>query len=178
MSTNFYFVDLETDRLKTKLATLLTPDEMELISIVSRTEQRGSSSTLFIGKRSAAGPYCWDCRITLCKEGESQIHMAGTFHKQCPKCGGSSEKTEKESPVNVELGFSKPRTEPPKGVCGASSFTFHIPFDEVKKRLKQHGLESLSVIDEYDRQMTGGDFLMMIEANCPVHFLDTSDGWT
>lgn len=27
-----------------------------------------------IGKRSAAGLYCWDCRITLCKGGESAIH--------------------------------------------------------------------------------------------------------
>lgn len=28
-----------------------------------------------IGKRSAAGLYCWDCGKTLCKDGESGIHF-------------------------------------------------------------------------------------------------------
>ena len=50
---------------------------------------------LHIGKRSAAGTYCWDCRLTLCKGGEKAVHMsthgAHGFYDACPKCGAAGE---------------------------------------------------------------------------------------
>lgn len=40
-----------------------------------------------IGIRRLAGPYCWDCGITLCKGGIEKIHISSDWHEACPKCG-------------------------------------------------------------------------------------------
>ena len=37
-----------------------------------------------IGKRSAAGWYCWDCRQTLCK---GRVHYGDGYFDRCPICG-------------------------------------------------------------------------------------------
>ena len=40
-----------------------------------------------IGKRSAAGLYCWNCKITLCKGGLERIHYDAEWYTACPQCG-------------------------------------------------------------------------------------------
>jgi hypothetical protein len=43
---------------------------------------------IHIGKRSAAGLYCFDCEVTLCKNGEDAIHQGSSgWYNTCPKCG-------------------------------------------------------------------------------------------
>jgi len=128
-----------------------------------------------IGKRSAAGMYCWDCRITLCKGGESRIHRDSIFYDECPRCGKSRIREKLDiSPVDVELGFAKPRTEKPTGVQGCSSFSWaQAPLVVRAKCL--HGLCGLNrwrriVVDEYGRKYTGGQFIKMLDINCPVQY--------
>lgn len=41
-----------------------------------------------IGKSSGAGPYCFKCKKTLCKQGEFFIHHGTTeWYSECPVCG-------------------------------------------------------------------------------------------
>lgn len=45
-----------------------------------------------IGKRSAAGLYCWDCGITLCKDREAGNHLSESkWFEACHKCGKKRE---------------------------------------------------------------------------------------
>lgn len=146
MGTNFYWYDPEKDNTY------------------------GDDPAAHIGKRSAAGSYCWDCGITLCKHGEAGIHYhegGDAFHKTCPRCGASKE-VEKidEGSVGVELGFAKPNPVRPKGVTSCASFTWAQHPDDVCQRI----IEGASVVDEYGRIMPGEEFLIMLETNCPVRF--------
>jgi len=36
-----------------------------------------------IGKRSAAGRYCFDCGVSLCVDGEDNVHKGGNFNEKC-----------------------------------------------------------------------------------------------
>jgi hypothetical protein len=86
-----------------------------------------------IGKRSAAGFYCFDCRVTLCSQGESAIHDNGHFHDACPKCGTKPRpKDLSTSAVGRELGLNKtrPGSIERTGVDGCSSFTWAMPENE------------------------------------------------
>ena len=64
---------------------------------------------IHIGKRSAAGWYCWDCRITLRKDGESGVHQGDrAWHDRCPQCGKTRAKeTIANGAAGLELGFNK-----------------------------------------------------------------------
>lgn len=67
-----------------------------------------------IGKRSAAGRYCWDCGVTLCIDGEYYVHYSDhAWYDYCPKCGRTKDDEDKfsESSVARELGFND---NPPK----------------------------------------------------------------
>ena len=86
-----------------------------------------------IGKRSAAGLYCWDCGVTLCKGGESQVHMGRwedqdeRWYKKCPKCGKSPLKESFEtSSSGRELGFNKTQPTKKTGVQSCSSFSWCV----------------------------------------------------
>ena len=124
MGTNFYWhVDL--GQLPTGEAVRIDRDD----------------PNVHIGKRSAAGMYCWDCDVTLCKEGKDGVHKGSDigfshgidayleaskrrWHECCPNCGRSRQVSEGMSgAVAVELGFAKPETERRTGISGCSSFT-------------------------------------------------------
>lgn len=130
---------------------------------------------MHIGKRSAAGLYCWDCGVTLRAGGESEIHRStgeSGWHKRCPKCGAEPvNEGLKAGPAAVELGFAKPRIERPKGVRGCSSFTWQQDPEEVKAACRKFSDKQI-IEDEYHRLYTGQEFLDMIESNCPVFFLE------
>ena len=134
-----------------------------------------------IGKRSAAGAYCWDCDLTLCASGTDAIHHGrgapGEFHEACPHCmkpfipGGIT-----SGAAAVELGFAKPNTERPQGVSSASSFTWAKDPESVGVLCERYANDPV-VIDEYGREMTGTEFLLMLRMNCPIQFTNMIGEW-
>lgn len=126
-----------------------------------------------IGKRSAAGLYCWDCKRTLCKGGESQVHMGSGFlnhdkewFSACPVCGKSYEKEGIEhSSAGRELGFNKSTPAPKTGVKSCSSFSWAMPESEWRGKCR-------FVWDEYGRRFTKAEFEQILE-ECPIRFTDS-----
>lgn len=142
-----------------------------------------------IGKRSAAGPYCWDCRLTLCKAGEAGIHFTpdlprlpgegeldhhmrvrrASWHDACPGCGTTAaEESLTESAAGRELGFNRDAPARKTGVRSCSSWSWAMP---------PEALEGIAAIeDEYDRVYTRAEFLEMLE-ECPVRFTRSIGEW-
>ena len=121
-----------------------------------------------IGKRSAAGLYCWDCKQTLCKEGEKNIHEDDEhshWYKRCPKCGQKpAEETLSENAAGRELGFNKKPPGKKTGVKSCSSFTWAIEPVRLKTIKK--------ITDEYGRTYSINSFKKILE-ECPVQFFDS-----
>ena len=118
-----------------------------------------------IGKRSAAGWYCWDCGVTLCGAGEEHIHESAynhTWYKECPICGKKPpEESLREGAIGRELGFNKKPYERKKGVHSCSSFTWAVdPRSIDRKRI---------IINEYGDRFTLDEFKQILE-ECPVQF--------
>ena len=130
--------------------------------------KNGQSVDDHIGKRSAAGYYCFDCNITLCKAGDGGVHHSKSgWYDKCPKCGKEPLKEGlNEGAAAVELGFSKLATKKKKGVASCSSFTWGIPKESLYKSRRKY------VFDEYDRKMLRTDFIKMIRCNCPIQYYD------
>lgn len=117
-------------------------------------------SGMHIGKRSAAGNYCWDCHITLCKDGEQKIHdVDSNWYDKCPKCGQKPIKeTLEQSAAGRELGFNKNHEEK-KGIRSVSSFTWAIKPECLKRKR--------IVTDEYGMEYTMKQFQAEL-AECPI----------
>ena len=129
-----------------------------------------------IGKRNAAGMYCWDCGVTLTVGGEAAVHVSTSEpHAHCPSCGAAPSSTSAPKihvfsrASNVELGFIRPREARPVGVCSCSSFTWAIPPDEFSAFALEHGGEII-VTSEYGDLMTAQEFTRMLGANCPIRY--------
>lgn len=100
-----------------------------------------------IGKRSAAGLYCWDCKRTLCVFGEKGVHESNApeaWFEQCTKCGSKPSKRK----TNV-----KP--------CSSFSWAVH---PEKINRIKR-------VRDEYKRNYSIKEFNDVLK-ECPIRFYD------
>ena len=132
-----------------------------------------------IGRRSAAGPYCWDCDRTLCKEGNSQIHMKSTWFDNCPSCEKSKvEGTDVESSGLKELGFNR-QTGKKTGIASCSSFSWAIE-DPVKYIIDLEDMKNCDkkiVVDEYGYEYSAADFLKIILEDCPVRFYHCVGEW-
>lgn len=113
-----------------------------------------------IGKRSAAGRYCWDCKVTLCKQGESFVHRDAEWFDKCPKCGKSTKakKGLSTSSAGRELGFNKGEFKEKTGVCSCSSFSWAI---------YPYKLKGESVVDEYYSEYTIEEFQQILK-ECPI----------
>lgn len=125
-----------------------------------------------IGKRSAAGYYCWDCKQTLCKGGESRIHSGTSkWHETCPQCKSSRiEETWEDSAVGKELGFNEAQSQAKTGVRTCCSFVWAMPQEEMLKNCK--GLLTFfrkPIIDEYEQCYTLQEFQQILE-ECPVQY--------
>lgn len=133
---------------------------------------------IHIGKRSAAGLYCYDCDVTLCPGGKARIHMSDEeWPKACPKCGATqADEGLRAGPVAVELGFAAPREERPTGVRGTSSFSWAQSPEAVRRTCEAH-MDDEVIVDEYERRMTGRAFLAMLRANCAVEFTGSVGEW-
>lgn len=136
-----------------------------------------------LGKRSAAGMYCWDCKMTLCKYGKDLIHHGGhpgekTFYDKCPKCGRLPEKeSDWKNSAGRELGFNN---EPPKkkaGVASCSSFSWAVDPEKLFSEKLAHECPTCTgpfrggkvIENEYGDLFTVEEFRQILE-ECPVQF--------
>ena len=118
-----------------------------------------------VGKRSAAGPYCWDCNATLCKGGEDDIHKDREWYGSCPVCGKRPiDESLETSAAGRELGFNKSEPIKKTGVRSCSSFTWAMLWDADFTRKR-------TIKDEYGRRYTGKEFENILE-ECPIRFCD------
>lgn len=128
-----------------------------------------------IGKRSAAGLYCWDCGHTLCKGGDAAIHWGQEeFYDACPACGKAFADTPGvwSGAAAVELGFAKPQTQRGTGVKTCSSFSWAQNPAEVLARCRSWRGRFRIITDEYGRKTSGRAFVRMLECNCPIQYTD------
>lgn len=142
-----------------------------------------------IGKRSAAGLYCYDCGVTLCKGGEDAIHeSSSSWHDACPKCGKTHEKEPLEdSAVGRELGFNKRPPTQETGVKGCSSFTWAMDPNKLRDPPKEiecptcgHTTkvnEGAFIVDEYGGKYTVEQFMDMLDKTCPVRLFNSIGDW-
>lgn len=184
MTTNFY--------LRSKFTRLYPIDR--------------SMDELLIGKRAAAGWYCWDCRSTLCKPGNKFVH-AGPFEQkeipflqkyylvpmtpetvwsdECLHCGQSREDSSEWSQglskgsVARELGFDKSKPKGKIGIASTSSFTFALRFQEVHRllnRLKWLRIFGKPIVDEYGRSYSVKEFMDVLE-ECAIQDINEQTNW-
>ena len=117
-----------------------------------------------IGKRSAAGYYCWDCKTTLKIGGEAKVHYDGEWYDECPKCGASKHvETLDDSSAGRELGFNKSNTSKHNGVRTVSSFNWAIDPETLDSVLNE------KTYNEYGDDFTKEEFKNLI-SDCPIHF--------
>jgi hypothetical protein len=130
-----------------------------------------------IGKRSAAGQFCWDCMVSLCKDVKTLHEGYAEWHETCPNCWQEPvDPSMDKGAVAVELGYAKPEEERPMGVQTCFSFTWaHSPERTISKCM-QHPQDTL-VVDEYGREYTGYQFLRMLECNCPIRYYGSIGRW-
>lgn len=136
-----------------------------------------------IGKRSAAGLYCWDCDDTLHKYGKNSIHKGPDtnpsadiekylleskkqWYEECPHCGQKPQEEELEhSAPGRELGFNKSEPGRKEGVKSCSSFSWaKDPYIVLTKKWV--------VFDEYGRKYTMKKFKEIL-SECPIQFYDS-----
>lgn len=115
-----------------------------------------------IGKRYAAGIWCWDCKVPMFDPHDTSIK--GTNYEYCRSCG-KKRPDYKDMPYNGamrELGFDKKKPKEHSGIDGASGFIWCIDDHYGLGTSKEEILYSLKdikeVIDEYGRRMSIKEF--------------------
>jgi len=148
-----------------------------------RGHQSDDDPQYHIGKRSAAGLYCWDCRKTLCKGGVDSIHSGHSeWHETCPKCGQSPKDEKWNSSAGRELGFNKTKPKSKKNVRSCSSFGWGMKLETLKELIKTEALNcpvcdrpfedrQKVIVDEYGSLYTYDEFMEVLE-ECPIHYHD------
>ena len=123
-----------------------------------------------IGLRSAAGMYCWDDGVTLCKGGNEGVHYDSGWYDSCPKC---SKKPANEgldgSAAGRELGFNKTPYGKKTGVASCSSFTWCMDPDAFLKK-------NVTIWNEYGDTFTKDEFLQILE-ECPIQYRHSIGKW-
>ena len=141
-----------------------------------------------IGKRSAAGPYCWDCGCTLHSGGESKIHYSAYddgWLDACPKCGKErQEESLGVSSAGREIGFDKSVPHKKTGVASCCSFSWAVSPERFKEFVGQGwngtcpscggSVEDPDKVieDEYGTLFTVEEFEQVLE-ECPVQYTDS-----
>lgn len=109
---------------------------------------------IHIGKRSHAGRYCWDCMITLCKEGSEMVHFnTSHWYAKCPQCGkDDSEMSGKNRSVSC---------------C---SFSWAQEPEEFRRKMAKYLYSKKWIaIDEVNKKYTFRQFMEEVN-NCPIQF--------
>lgn len=124
--------------------------------------------SIHIGKRSAAGLFCWNCGISLCKGGHDKIHSGRVgFLDCCPICEEKPKQENlSESSAGRELGFNNEKPTRKSGVSTCASFTWAITPEQFLIIMKQPEY-SLHIEDEYGRII---DDFSSILSECPIMF--------
>ena len=135
-----------------------------------------------IGRRSAAGMYCWDCNMTLCKDGTSRVHLGrSAWHECCPSCGQKpQDESLKQSSAGRELGFNRTVPKAKTGVAGCASFSwamkpkdFHPPESSQCPHCNASWLDPDKWIeDEYGHLYSLDEFNQMLE-ECPIQYRES-----
>lgn len=115
-----------------------------------------------IGKRSAAGLYCWDCKVTLCK---GRVHYGEEYHDTCPRCG--QERTSEnldDSAAGRELGFNKSAPVLKTGVRTCASFSWAMNPSQI--------VTLTGVVDEYGQEYSFMEFMQVLN-ECPLQMTDS-----
>ena len=136
---------------------------------IGKTHEDGEDDpSVHIGKRSAAGLYCWDCGTTLCSDGTERIHYGRVdFFKTCPNCNKSP--NDGKTTGHVELGFAEPKDVGRKGVTSCCSFIWTMM--KHKRDLKYlFNVNKKVVIDEYNREYTAKEFFEEALAGVAIEF--------
>lgn len=116
-----------------------------------------------IGKRSGAGFYCWDCDETLHMHGIAGVHTGkSAWFDACPSCG-----KRKDAPEPARVN-----ERPPTGVAKCCSFTWAASPRRVRRLCAAHP-DRLLVVDESGVELTGRQFLHMLELTCPIEIHDS-----
>jgi hypothetical protein len=142
----------------------------------------GDRDERHIGKRSAAGAYCWDCGVTLCTRGKAGLHYGHPFHDACPRCGKRPQKEGWDnSTAGRELGLNKSAPARKRGVGSCSSFSWDMDPRDLDAIARQcslpaddtpDGAPAALIEDEYRRTYTYEDFQRML-TECPIQFTDS-----
>ena len=126
-----------------------------------------------LGKRSAAGLYCWDCNTTLCIGGIEKVHTGHEFYENCPVCGKKPiDENWETSSSGRELGFNKSVPGKKSGVRSCASFTWALP-PEILDNLSKKGKP---IIDEYGNKISVKGFRKILE-ECPIQYKTSIGTW-
>jgi len=137
-----------------------------------------SDPKVHIGKRSAAGWYCWDCGITLCKDGKAGVHLGrSNWLEVCPICRKSKATEDLNiSSVGRELGFCTTKPQVKTGVASCCSFSWAMPHTDfaalVNMKLEGYDEPDKVIVNEYGDLFTMEEFLEVLK-ECPIQFFDT-----
>jgi hypothetical protein len=136
------------------------------------------------GKRSGAGSYCWDCKITLCAAGNDAVHMGkSSWFETCPKCGSKPIKESlDDSAIGKELGFNQSSLKR-TGVRGVCSFSWGIHPNTLATTVLESCISCPScqrayedpekvIEDEYGKLFTLEEFQEIL-ADCPIQYYDS-----
>lgn len=137
--------------------------------LVDCNAQGSEKREIHIGKRSAAGQYCWDCNQTLCKQGEDGIHLSESqWFQLCPKCGKKPQRENiDDNSVGRELGFNKTSPQKKHGAASCSSFSWAIYPYELADIMTENHVDT--IVDEYGTEYTYSGFMDVL-SECPVQF--------
>ena len=126
-----------------------------------------------LGRRSAAGLYCWSCGVSLRIGGESLVHSSRAdpfnaevhreeWYDKCPICGEAPrDENWSNSSAGRELGLNKEPYGEKTGVSSCSSFTWAV---------RESSLNRLKCVkDEYGHRFTIAEFRKILE-ECPIQF--------
>lgn len=126
-----------------------------------------------IGKTSAAGAYCWDCGVTLCKNGVSGIHTdQSDWHDACPRCGKAKDDDKVKDAAMHQLGLRRDQGRR-TGVGSCCSFRWAIEPAAFGERCTQNKLGSDVIIDEYGETYTEAEFVVVVLGFAPIEFTDS-----
>lgn len=136
---------------------------------------RTESVPQYIGKREAAGLYCWDCEISLhkqgldeaerqrtmrCVTGSKLTHVQSDWHKVCPKCGKAA----------TQESLRSSGSGRPFGVASCAVFTWAKTPSEIAKQILSSKLEK-PIVNEHDTAFTLEQFEMVL-GEAVVHYTE------
>ena len=130
-----------------------------------------------LGKRSAAGWYCLDCRVTLCMGGNDKVHDGPTlWYPTCPQCGAwRHAETLTESAAGRELGWNQSTPGPKTGVASCSSWSWGVDpasWRELAVMAARGGADDPYLVeDEYGDLFTMAEFEAVL-SECPMQFTE------